>query len=100
MRIGAAMDAVFRDGRFSLRSLIRKPAFAVVVIATFALGIGANTAIFSVVNAVLIEPLPYKDSDQLAFIWSDMSATGYPRGPLSGPELTDLRSAARSSLMQ
>src|SRR6185295_9252161 len=86
-----AIEGVWRDIRFTSRSLIRKPAFSLVAIATFALGVGANTAIFSVVNAILIQPLPYKDSSQLAFIWGDASAIGYPRGPLSGPELKDLR---------
>jgi hypothetical protein len=54
-------------------------------------GIGANTAIFSIVNAALVQPLPYKNSDQLGFVWGDLTASGYPRGPLSGPELADLR---------
>src|SRR5262245_2620017 len=90
-RIGAGIEAVWQDVRFTCRSLWRKPAFAVVAILTFALGIGANTAIFSVVNTILIQPLPYKDSSQLVFVWGDMTAAGYPRGPLSGPELKDLR---------
>jgi len=91
IRIGAGIDALWHDIRFTCRSLVRKPAFALVAIVTFALGIGANTAIFSVVNATLIQPLPYKDSSQLTFVWADSSAIGYPRGPLSGPELKDLR---------
>lgn len=91
VRLGAGIDALWQDFRLACRSLIRKPAFAVVAIVTFALGIGANTAIFSVVNATLIQPLPYKDSGQLAFVWGDLSASGYPRGPMSGPELIDLR---------
>jgi putative ABC transport system permease protein len=91
VRIGAGIDAFWQDFRLACRSLIRKPAFAVVAIVTFALGIGANTAIFSVVDATLIQPLPYKDSGQLAFVWGDLSASGYPRGPMSGPELIDLR---------
>jgi len=91
IRIGAGIDALWHDIRFTCRTLVRKPAFAVVAILTFALGIGANTAIFSVVNETLIQPLPYKDSSQLAFVWADSTAIGYPRGPLSGPELKDLR---------
>src|SRR5690242_5756956 len=73
VRIGAGIDALWQDFRVACRSLIRKPAFAAVAIVTFALGIGANTAIFSLVNATLIQPLPYKDSGQLAFVWGDLS---------------------------
>jgi len=85
----------WNDVRFTLRSMLRKPGFTAVAVFTFALGIGANTAIFSVVNAVLLQPLPYRNSSLLAFVWGDMSAAGYPRGPLSGPELKDLRQRAR-----
>src|SRR5215468_8999000 len=84
------IDALWQDIRFACRSLIRRPGFAAVAIFTFALGIGANTAIFSIVNAALLQPLPYKDSEQLGFVWGDLTASGYPRGPLSGPELADL----------
>src|SRR5262249_2618311 len=87
----AAIDAVWQDVRFACRSLVRRPGFAAVAILTFALGIGANTAIFSIFNAALILPLPYKDSEQLGFVWGDLASSGYPRGPLSGPELVDLR---------
>jgi predicted permease len=85
------IDALWQDVRFACRSLVRRPGFAAVAILTFALGIGANTAIFSIVNAALIQPLPYKDSGQLGFVWGDLTTSGYPRGPLSGPELADLR---------
>lgn len=91
VRAGAGIEALWQDIRFSCRALIRRPGFAAVAILTFALGIGANTAIFSVVNSVLIQPLPYRDSDQLAFVWGDMTEAGYSRGPLSGPEFMDLR---------
>src|SRR5215467_7652351 len=87
----AVIDAVWQDIRFACRSLVRRPGFAAVAILTFALGIGANTAIFSIFNAALIQRLPYKDSGQLGFVWGDLASSGYPRGPLSGPELVDLR---------
>ena len=77
--------------KYALRGLRRSPAFAAVAILTLALGIGANTAIFSVVQAMLIAPLPYRNPSQLVFVWCDLSSAGYPRAPLSGPELKDLR---------
>jgi predicted permease len=87
----SSLDTTLQDVRYAFRGLWRSPGFAAVAILTLALGIGANTAIFSVVRAMLLAPLPYRDSSRLVFVWSDMSAAGYPRGPLSGPELKDLR---------
>jgi predicted permease len=80
-----------RDVQLAWRALRAAPGLSMVAVVTLALGIGANTAIFTVVNATLIEPLPFRDPERLVFVWSDMTAAGYPRGPLSGPELGDLR---------
>jgi putative ABC transport system permease protein len=90
-RIGHGVETTMQDVRFAWRGLRRSPGFAVVAILTLALGIGANTAIFSVVRAMLIAPLPFRDPSRLVFVWSDMTTSGYPRAPLSGPELKDLR---------
>jgi putative ABC transport system permease protein len=66
------MKSFWQDLRYGVRMLVKNPGFTAVVIVTLALGIGANTAIFTVVNAVLIQPLPYQDPDGLVRITSDM----------------------------
>ncbi|HUJ40992.1 MAG TPA: hypothetical protein VLW54_10625, partial [Candidatus Acidoferrales bacterium] len=63
------MDTLWQDVRNGLRSLLRYRSYSLVVLLTLALGIGANTAIFSVVNGVLLRPLPYPDRDRLVMIW-------------------------------
>jgi predicted permease len=95
-RIGAGLDAFLLDLRYAWRGLWRTPGFTFVIVSTLALGIGANTAIFSVVNAMLLQPLPYRDANCLLFIWLDRNQLGYPRGPMSGPDLRDLRERTRS----
>ena len=93
-RVGAGLERLATDVGYAVRGLVKAPAFAIAIVATLALGIGANTAIFSVLSAVLVEPLPYRDPDRLAIVWADWTAVGYPRGPLAGPELRDLRTRA------
>jgi putative ABC transport system permease protein len=95
-RFGAGLDACLVDVRYGWRCLRSAPAFAAVIVATLALGIGANTALFSVVHALLLKPLPYRDPARLVFVWLDRNQVGYPRGPMSGPDLRDLRERTRS----
>ena len=72
-RIGFAMDTLMQDLRFALRSIRRNAAFFAVAVLTPALGIGANTTIFTVVNGVLLKPLPYPEPDRLLMLWASPS---------------------------
>jgi predicted permease len=84
------MDDLWRDIRFALRSFVRAPTFTVVAVCTVALGIGANTAIFSVIDRVLLRPLPYDAPDALVTAWLDGSArSGSDREELSPLDLRD-----------
>ena len=83
------MENLVQDIRLALRQLVKNPAFSTVAVLTLALGIGANTAIFSTVNAVLMRPLPYPESDRLAEVTS--TDVGGVRFGVSFPDLMDLR---------
>ena len=93
-RGGFWLETVWTDIRFGARMLRKSPGFTAVAILTLALGIGANTAIFSVVNAVLIRPLPYPYANRLTLIWSTWGKE--TRGPASGPEMMELRKRCRA----
>ncbi len=85
-----ALDGLRLDLTHAWRGLRAAPGFTLASLATLALGVGAVTAIFSVAYALLVQPLPFRDPSRLVFVWADQSAEGYPRAPLSGPELKDL----------
>jgi predicted permease len=83
------MDKLWQDVRFALRLWRRKPVVALVAILTLALGVGANTAMFSIVNAVLLRPLPYADADRLVALWARTPTS--PRSLLSYDEYSAMR---------
>jgi len=90
------MDSIIKDIRFGIRSLLKRPAFTAIAVITLALGIGANSAIFSVVNSVLLRPLPYKDPDRLMVVWERRANSGRANLPLSGHEYAALKERAAS----
>src|SRR3954470_23410873 len=85
------MPTVSRDLALGARTLRKNPAFAITAIVTLALGIGASTAIFSVVNAVLLRPLPYGDADRLTIISQDLRARGVVDFPVGAGDVPDIR---------
>ena len=85
-------ESLKQDVRYAIRSLARTPGFTAVVVLTLALGICANTAMFSVVNAVLLKPLPYKDPHQLVRVFSSFRGSGNLQYPASQPEFMDYKS--------
>ena len=85
------METLLQDIRYGLRILVKKPTFAIVAILTLALGVGANTAIFSIVNAVLLRSLPFPNPDRLVRIYFNNPGEGLRNVRFSVPELDDLR---------
>src|SRR5438477_2682544 len=90
------METLFKDIRYGVRGLLKRPGFTAVAIITLTLGIGANTAIFSLVNAVLLRQLPYKDADRLVMVWEDASFAGFPKNTPAPANFADWRSQNQS----
>ena len=84
------MDGLVQELRYALRTLRKSPAFATITVLTLALGIGANLAIFTVVNAVLLQPLPFREPDRIVRVFDDLHGAGAKNVGMSVPELRDL----------
>src|SRR6267142_1748198 len=91
IRKEAIMETIWQDVRYGIRMLLKSPSFSIVATIALALGIGANTAIFSVVNGVLLRPLPFTKSEQLMSVWETDSSRGQVRGTASYPNFADWR---------
>ncbi|MBI4661039.1 MAG: ABC transporter permease [Verrucomicrobia bacterium] len=89
------VDGLLHDARFSLRTLRRNPGFTLAAVLTLALGIGVNTAMFSVINAVLLRPLPYEAGDRLVLIRGTLLSKGIPQTLMSAPDFLDLKQQGR-----
>jgi putative ABC transport system permease protein len=83
------MATLWQDLRYGFRTLTKNPGFSFIAVVSLALGIGANTAIFSLVNAVLLKPLPFTEPERLVMVWEDASAIGFPRDDVAPANYVD-----------
>jgi len=94
VRGGGMLETWFQDMRYGARTLLKQPGFSLIAVLTLALGIGANTAIFSVVNAVLLRPLPFAEPERLVWLWDTIPQLG--TAPTSLPDFLDWKSQNQS----
>ena len=85
------MQTLLQDLRYGVRMLLKRPGFTLVAVVSLALGVGANTVIFSVVNAVLLKSLPYRDAERIVLVWGDIPAEGKERNQVSATDVDDWR---------
>jgi putative ABC transport system permease protein len=85
------MDQLLQDLRYTIRALSKRPVFTAAFILTVALGMGANTCIFSIVNAVLLQPLPFREPERLLMVWSSNPQQGYETYSVSPPDFFDFQ---------
>jgi putative ABC transport system permease protein len=90
------METLFKDIRYAIRGLLKRPGFTVIALVTLALGIGANTAIFSVVNAVLLRPLPFQKPEELVIVWEDLAFAGFPHNTPAPANYVDWKTQNQS----
>jgi len=86
-----SLETLFQDLRYGARTLLKQPGFALIAVFTLSLGIGANTAIFSVVDGVLLRPAPFERPERLVFVWTKNQRQGFDRGAISPADFADLR---------
>src|SRR6185295_12170000 len=94
MQLEVQMEAFKQDISYGLRMLLAKPSFTIIAVLALALGIGVNSAIFSVVNGVLLKPMAYKEPDKLVRIWEKWG--GFDQGSISYPNFKDWRERNQS----
>ena len=92
----SAMDLLRQDMSYAVRSWLRRPGFALIAMLTLALGIGANTSMFAVADAVVFRPLPHQDPDGLVMVWAVIPGLDWERAPISYPNYRDLRTQVRT----
>jgi predicted permease len=90
------METLLKDIRYGIRGLIKRPGFTIIALITLALGIGANTAIFSVVNAVLLRPLPFQKPEELVIVWEDLAFAGFPHNTPAPANYVDWKTQNQS----
>jgi putative ABC transport system permease protein len=95
-RTGSILEMILQDLRYAARGLRKNPSFTTIAMLTLALGIGANTAVFSVVNAVLLKPLPYADVNQVVALWEKRPQENQVRVTVSVPDFLDWREQAKT----
>jgi len=96
VRVGASIEVLRQDARFGVRTLIRRPGFTAIAVLTLAVGVGATTAIFSLVDSVLLKPLPFKEPDRLTLVWEVRPRFGQPRIQVSPANYVDWQKQAQS----
>ena len=90
------MNELYEDARYGIRTLVKNPGFALVAVLTLGLGIGANTAIFSLISGVLIKPLPYENSDRLVLVQQSATLAGQSNVGVSVKEFYDYKERAKN----
>src|SRR5271165_2672796 len=89
---------MWQDIQYALRTFAKNPVFTLVAVITIALGVGPNSVIFSIINAVILRPLPYRDSDRIVMLWETNPKRGFSMMPVSGSDFSDWKRDSKSFL--